>query len=489
MNSALAFQVAIPVAVNVWLLATAWLQLVDQPFSSPELLAVGDVRGWCAGLLTTAALTLAFRFRGGQAFAGTRQQTVRRFAAGLSLAIWWGFATLLACTAGHWDSGNLLADGCRGLVTPRAQRLKPGLVACWRSWEPGLVGRCIGLLGFAAWLALRRFGAGEPGRDNLVGQPASTRKFGRIRRRQYRGAGVSLLEPRLDSISVLKYTSCRSASMTASEVPILIAPEAARTAILAALTKEVRQLERARISVDQRVSSGNGRLDAILPERGFRRATLVEWLGGGSLESGEGSGAATLALVAAREACRSGGMLVTVEPPGSRRFYPPAAAALGVVLERTIVVRPTNAADFQWAVHQALGCPGVAAVVCWTENLQGSASGKLDDRMFRRWQLAAEKGTSLGLLIRPGSVAGNPSWAEVQLRVCSLPTAAEVVAPRRLRVEVLRCRGGQAGGSVQLEIDPETGLNPEIGLENQRGLAYFAMPCEQNVPVPLARQS
>jgi cell division inhibitor SulA/protein ImuA len=272
--------------------------------------------------------------------------------------------------------------------------------------------------------------------------------------------------------------------MTPFEVPISIAPEAARTAILAALTKEVRQLERARISLDQRVSSGSGGLNAILPEQGFRRATLVEWL-----NEVEGSGAATLALVAAREACRSGGMLVTVEPPGSRRFYPPAAAALGVVLERTIVVRPTNAADFQWAVHQALGCPGVAAVVCWTENLQGSASGKLDDRMFRRWQLAAERGTSLGLLIRPGSVAGNPSWAEVQLRVRSLPTAAEVVAPRRLRVEVLRCRGGRAGGSVQLEIDPETGLNPEIGLENQRGLAYFAMPCEQNVPVPLARQS
>ncbi len=274
--------------------------------------------------------------------------------------------------------------------------------------------------------------------------------------------------------------------MTASEAPISIAAKASRTAILAALTKEVRQLERARVSVEGRVSSGSGRLDAILPEQGFRRATLVEWLGGGSLGSdplgssppgsAEGSGAATLALVAAREACRSGGMLVTVEPPGSRRFYPPAAAALGVALQRMIVVRPTNSADFQWAVHQALGCPGVAAVVCWTENLTGNSSGKLDDRMFRRWQLAAEKGMSLGLLIRPGSAAGNPSWAEVQLRVRSLPTAAEVIAPRRLRVEVLRCRGGRAGGSVQLEIDPETGLNPEVKEWGQapRGLPVFA---------------
>jgi hypothetical protein len=183
-------------------------------------------------------------------------------------------------------------------------------------------------------------------------------------------------------------------------------------------------------------------------------------------------------------------MLIAVEPAGCRRFYPPAAAALGVAIERMIVVRPANPADFQWAVHQALGCPGVAAVVCWPENLNGELNGKLsgnlDGRMFRRWQLAAEKGTSLGLLVRPGNVAGNPSWAEVQLRVCSLPTAAEVSAPRRLRVEVLRCRGGRAGGSVQLEIDPETGLNSEIGLDYPTGLIAERGPIHATNTLTLA---
>ena len=118
-----------------------------------------------------------------------------------------------------------------------------------------------------------------------------------------------------------------------------------------------------------------------------------------------------------------------------------------------VVGQPTR--PIFWACIRRWAVRGVAAVVCWTENLKGNSSGKLDDRMFRRWQLAAEKGTSLGLLIRPGSVAGNPSWAEVQLRVRSLPTAADVVAPAALAREVLRCR--EPGGSVQLEIDPETG--------------------------------
>ena len=79
LDGALAFQLAIPAFLNVWLLATAWLRSVDGPFSSPELLAVGDVRGWCAGLLTAAALALAFRFRGGPMIAGNRPQVAQKF--------------------------------------------------------------------------------------------------------------------------------------------------------------------------------------------------------------------------------------------------------------------------------------------------------------------------------------------------------------------------------------------------------------------------
>jgi hypothetical protein len=78
--------------------------------------------------------------------------------------------------------------------------------------------------------------------------------------------------------------------------------------------------------------------------------------------------------------------------------------------------------------------------------------------MFRRWQLAAEQGRGLGLLVQSSAAGGWPSWADVQLRVRALPTAADVLAPRRLDVELLRCRGGPAGKSVSLEIDEETGM-------------------------------
>ena len=261
-----------------------------------------------------------------------------------------------------------------------------------------------------------------------------------------------------------------------------------RAAILHALTEQVRRVEQVRwdgsgdpsgrIGRSVPLSSASAALDAILPEQGFRRGTLVQWLA-----DGPGCGAATLAVVAAREASRAGGALAVIEcgtgkrslpvpkrepAPGhwqtalasGTRFYPPAAAALGVDLERLILLRPSNEADHDWAVHQALGCPAVAAVLCWPAD-------KLDGRMFRRWQLAAEQGGGLGLLVQSSSASGWPSWADVQLRVRALPTAAEAEAPRRIIVELLRCRGGPAGKSVSLEIDEETGV---IHAPNARNL-------------------
>ncbi len=133
-------------------------------------------------------------------------------------------------------------------------------------------------------------------------------------------------------------------------------------------------------------SCGAAAVDRLLPGGGLRQGMLVEWLGAIS-----GCGAATLGLLGAREACREGGVLVVIDR--SQTFYPPAAAAWGIDLERLIVVRPSNARDELWAAVQALRSPVVAAL--WT-NIE-----RLDSRAFRRLQLAAEAGRTLGVLVRP----------------------------------------------------------------------------------------
>jgi protein ImuA len=226
------------------------------------------------------------------------------------------------------------------------------------------------------------------------------------------------------------------------------------------------------------VSSGCGALDALLPEGGWRRGTLVEWLSGAA-----GSGAGALALMVARQAAvpmpedpAAGGVVVVVDR--QRRFYPPAAAALGIDLQRLLVVRPNGSADEIWALDQVLRCPGVAAVWAPIE--------RLDEQAFRRLQLAAESSGCLGLLLRPLRVRGQPSWSHLQLLVepcgdgpppspspalrlpetLDRPVAITERVPsglRRVRVERIRCRrvavAGRDGGppGVELAIDEING--------------------------------
>jgi len=186
----------------------------------------------------------------------------------------------------------------------------------------------------------------------------------------------------------------------------------------------------------ERVTSGGVALDRLLPGGGFARGTLVEWLGN------SGSSATTLAMLAARAACDEGRVVVVVDQ--QRRFYPPAASALGIRWEKLIVVRPTSRADLDWTLTQLLRCRGVASVVCWPESL--------NDRTFRRWQLAAESGSSLGFLVRPVVAARRPSWADLRLLVQAMPSDRH----SRIKVELLRSRGAEAGRAVELELNDET---------------------------------
>jgi hypothetical protein len=197
-------------------------------------------------------------------------------------------------------------------------------------------------------------------------------------------------------------------------------------------------------------SSGTAGLDRLLPGGGLRHGMLVEWL-----SQEPASGAATLSLLTAREACSQGGIAVVIDR--RQMFYPPAAAAWGLDLDRLIVVQPRSAREELWAAVQSLRSPVVAAV--W------GAIERIDDRAFRRLQLAAETGRTLGLLLRPASAREQPSWADVRLLVKSreqgarskelLPATRSLLPAccRHVHVRVLRCHGSRPGNSAFLEIE------------------------------------
>ena len=200
------------------------------------------------------------------------------------------------------------------------------------------------------------------------------------------------------------------------------------------------------------LSTGIAPLDAILPGRGFCPGTLVEWL-----SEGDGSCAGTLLFQIAARIVQRNGNLVVVDPAGE--FYPPAANRLGIELRRTLVVRPHNDRDAFWALEQSLRCSGVAVVV--------GCLSQIDDRVFRRLQLAVERGGGLGLLLRAARFRSQPSWADARLHVAPLSpqrrarsiTGDAMAAGgrgRRLRVELLRSNRGSSC-CLELERTDETG--------------------------------
>jgi hypothetical protein len=259
--------------------------------------------------------------------------------------------------------------------------------------------------------------------------------------------------------------------------------------MIAALSERVRQIEGTRrtggaeVVSSGAVSSGTAALDGLLPAGGFRRGSLVELL-----SESAGSGAGTLALLAARQAAGDEGTVVVVDREGL--FYPPAAARLGIDLVRLIVVRPTHDEDHAWALDQALRCPGVAAVWC--------SPGEPGDHALRRWQLAVETSGVLGLVLRSTTARQTPHWADVRLLV--EPIASDVQKThwagksadrvRRLRVELLNSR--QARGAIELEISPHAEIFKRRRRQSERHQQEQpTMPQEANHetrPVHLASQ-
>lgn len=186
---------------------------------------------------------------------------------------------------------------------------------------------------------------------------------------------------------------------------------------------------------DEVRTTGVSVLDELLEKGGLPAGCLMEWL-----EPGTGAGVDTLALWGAVRARRPNELLIVIDSRGD--FYPPGAVSLGLDLQTTAVIRPDKSAEALWTLEQSLRTPGVGVVVCpWP---------RLSSRTFRRLQLAAETGGSLGILLRPARARAEPSFAEVRWGVQALPSAESGV--RRWRVELVRARRQREGGCVELEL-------------------------------------
>ncbi len=208
--------------------------------------------------------------------------------------------------------------------------------------------------------------------------------------------------------------------------------------VLARLRAQLRRVESPGPNSSSRIiASGYRALDRLLPNVGLRRGTLLELLGQ------PGSGAGTLGLQWAARVAGSDGTIVVID--GTGQFYPPASVGCGIDLQRLLVVRSAQTSWQLWAWEQSLQCTMVAAV--W------GMLARLAPVDYRRLALAAEQGSTLGVLLRPERVLGQACWADVQLRVQPLSCSEQQAGgSRRVRVHVTRCRHGVRGRSVELDL-------------------------------------
>ncbi|MFE8069565.1 translesion DNA synthesis-associated protein ImuA [Marinobacteraceae bacterium S3BR75-40.1] len=192
--------------------------------------------------------------------------------------------------------------------------------------------------------------------------------------------------------------------------------------------------------------SGYPELDRQLAGGGWPKGALTELL----LDQ-PGIGELQLLLPLMRRLTGRGQAAIWVNPPHVP--YAPALVRAGIDIRHLVVVQAPEVEDQIWSCDQALRNPGCGLVLAWPERLK--------DGDIRRLQLAAEAGSSLGILLRPMTAAGRSSAAALRL------TLQRPEPDAQLHVEILKSRGGWQPGQHALSLPPVTAEVPYGGAVHQ----------------------
>ena len=175
-------------------------------------------------------------------------------------------------------------------------------------------------------------------------------------------------------------------------------------------------------------------LDALAPGRSLSRGAVHELLFDPRHEEPK--------FVAAMfaQACNP---VIWCDPVGE--VYPPALASLGFDLNKVYLLRPQNDIDESWAVTECLRCRGVGAVI--------ASPPRLSRIEARRFQLAAERGGTVGVLLRKKGRGDSIYAAATRWLVQPCPGERTI---QRWTIQLLHGHGGRIGQSVFLEWCRET---------------------------------
>jgi cell division inhibitor SulA/protein ImuA len=210
-------------------------------------------------------------------------------------------------------------------------------------------------------------------------------------------------------------------------------------------------------------ATGFAELDAQLPGGGWPQAGLAEFLLG-TTGIGELRVLAPLIRALSREQAR---WIAWINPPFTP--YAPALEALGIELDRMLVINPRTHREALWALEQTSRSGACSLALAWLDERQ------LKVPETRRLQFAAQQGRMLTCLFRPEQAATTQSMAELRLQLAP-------AEPGSLVVDIRKRRGGWPVAGIRLTIDkaerPESLIEKLSAWRRQRSRLAGATPLE-----------
>jgi len=179
-------------------------------------------------------------------------------------------------------------------------------------------------------------------------------------------------------------------------------------------------------------TTGLAALDELAPGGGFVRGTVHEILSQNPRRVPR-----FFATLLARSAAHTGA-IVWSDP--RRELYPPAVAAMGIPLQKLYLLRPQSVVDQAWAIAECMRCRGVAATIAQV--------GKMSRVEARRFQLAAESGGGIGILLRRFDKSASIYAAATRWLVAPVPGERTI---QRWKIQLIHGHGGRIGQAVILE--------------------------------------
>ncbi|MBV9996417.1 MAG: protein imuA [Caulobacteraceae bacterium] len=242
---------------------------------------------------------------------------------------------------------------------------------------------------------------------------------------------------------------------------------------LAQARAQIAALASAPASSGEVLAFGDARVDGRLPGGGL---TLGCWheLAGEGLELETAAAPAAFAACLARPMARRGEIVWVLRRDD---LYAPGLAGLGFPAERLIQVCARDEAEALAVIEDALRTPGVWAVFGEAEGV-GLVEG-------RRLQLACERGSAAGFILRRRPYGGRPlrtagSAAATRWRIAAAPSEPAPgetgLGPPRWRVALERCRGGRTGAWLMEAWEDQDAAHPfrVVAELADRGLAAEA---------------